>query len=342
MADIKKELFGDVDDSGIQPEGLRPPRTAPQGFELEEWQQLTGDWESEEQEIRHILSLRGQADSPKKGRPTNFKQPFKGNLSTTHRAIAQRNRAATQDDETKALTAARNADRAAKHALKNRLNKRQAYKDLSESDQKKVMEDEYEKMSQKRFDNHSSAEWLEGQLQSTHQKWEKAYHKADLRAHQIKVDAAKEVDNPEEEELPRIAQRFYSRHGLVDIILRRTYFKGLEKLEKNSFDSKEEKQAFQAWVSELKPEELAIYMDKDWEQLELPPMKLGSDSLIQDNGKPYIPAADSDDCEEEIDEDSEIEDYFASLPDEYETHDEWVNKVKEVDGCETEFEGFSD
>ncbi|KAB2107039.1 hypothetical protein AG0111_0g4723 [Alternaria gaisen] len=342
MADIKKELFSDVDDSGIQPEGLMPPRTVPQGFELEEWQKLTGDWESEEQEIRYILSLRGQADSPKKGRPTNFKQPFKGNLSTTHRAIAQRNRAATQDDETKALTAARNADRAAKHALKNRLNKRQAYKDLSERNQKKVIEDEYENMSQKRFDNHSSAEWLEGQLQSAHQKWEKAYHEADLRAHQIKVDAAQEIDNPEEEKLPRIAQRLHSRYGLLDVILRRTYLKGLEKLEKNSFDSKEEKQAFQAWVSELKPEELAIYMDKDWEQLELPPMKLESDSLIQDDGKPYIPAADSDDCEEEIDDDSDIEDYFASLPDEYETHNEWVDKAKEVDGYETEFEGFSD
>ncbi|CAN9240350.1 unnamed protein product [Alternaria alternata] len=93
MTKIKKELFGDVDNSGIEPKGLMPPSQ-----------------ESEEQEIRYILSLRGQGDGPKKGRPTNFKQPYKGNLSTTHQAIAQRNRAATQDDEAKALVAARNAD----------------------------------------------------------------------------------------------------------------------------------------------------------------------------------------------------------------------------------------
>ncbi|CAN9286880.1 unnamed protein product [Alternaria alternata] len=85
-----------------------PLSQAPKGFKLEEWQELTK--ESEEQEIRYILSLRGQGDGPKKGRPTNFKQPYKGNLSTTHQAIAQRNRAATQDDKAKALVAARNAD----------------------------------------------------------------------------------------------------------------------------------------------------------------------------------------------------------------------------------------
>jgi hypothetical protein len=41
MTEIKKELFGDVDDSGIEPEGLMPPSQAPEGFELEEWQELT-------------------------------------------------------------------------------------------------------------------------------------------------------------------------------------------------------------------------------------------------------------------------------------------------------------
>ncbi|RYO39073.1 hypothetical protein AA0113_g11248 [Alternaria arborescens] len=250
MAEIKKELFGNVDDSGIEPEGLMPPSQAPEGFELEEWQELTKNWESEEQEIRYILSLRGQGDGPKKGRPTNFKQPYKGNLSTTHRAIAQRNRAATQDNEAKALVAARNADRGARHNLKKKLNKDKGYNNLDERDQKKIMEQRWEKVAEKRFENHSS--------------------------------------------------------------------------------------------DGLKPEELAIYIDKDWEQLELPPIELESDHLIMDDGKPYIPAADDDDCEEELDEDTDIEEYFASLPNEYETHEEWVKKAKEEDDEKTDFEGFSD
>ncbi|CAN9394927.1 unnamed protein product [Alternaria alternata] len=95
-----------------------------------------------------------------------------------------------------------------------------------------------------------------------------------------------------------------------------------EQLKNNSFDSKKQKERYQEWVDGLKPEELAIYMDKDWEQLELPPIELESDHLIMDDGKPYILAADDDDCEEELDEDTDIEEYFASFLNEYETHEE--------------------
>ncbi|CAN9144786.1 unnamed protein product [Alternaria alternata] len=342
MTEIKKELFGDVDDSGIEPEGLMPPSQAPEGFELEEWQELTENWESEEQEIRYILSLRGQGDGPKKGRPTNFKQPYKGNLSTTHRAIAQRNRAATQDDEAKALVAARNADRGARHNLKKKLNKDKGYNNLDERDQKKIMEQRWEKVAEKRFENHSSAEWLEAQLQVAHTKWENAYHEADLRRHQSKVEAALEADDPKEDKMPRVHQRIHGRYGVLDVIQRKAYFEGQEQLKNNSFDSKKQKERYQEWVDGLKPEELAIYMDKDWEQLELPPIELESDHLIMDDGKPYIPAADDDDCEEELDEDTDIEEYFASFPNEYETHEEWVKKAKEEDDEKTDFEGFSD
>jgi hypothetical protein len=85
-----------------------------------------------------------------------------------------------------------------------------------------------------------------------------------------------------------------------------------------------------------------MYMLTKTRQLELPPIELESDHLIMDNGKPYIPAADDDDCEEELDEDTDIEEYFASFPNEYETHEEWVKKAKEEDDEKTDFEGFSD
>jgi hypothetical protein len=85
-----------------------------------------------------------------------------------------------------------------------------------------------------------------------------------------------------------------------------------------------------------------MYILTKTRQLELPPIELESDHLIIDNSKPYIPAADDDDCEEELDEDTDIEEYFASFPNEYETHEEWVKKAKEEDNEKTDFEGFSD
>lgn len=85
-----------------------------------------------------------------------------------------------------------------------------------------------------------------------------------------------------------------------------------------------------------------MYMLTKTRQLELPPIKLESDYLIIDNGKPYIPAADDNDCEEELDEDTNIKEYFASFPNKYKTHEEWVKKAKEEDNKKTDFEGFSD
>ena len=85
-----------------------------------------------------------------------------------------------------------------------------------------------------------------------------------------------------------------------------------------------------------------MYMLTKTRQLELLPIELESDYLIMDNGKPYILAADDDDCEEELDEDTDIREYFASFLNEYETYEEWVKKAKEEDDEKTDFEGFLD
>jgi predicted dehydrogenase len=115
----------------------QPEAELPVGFERNEWDALTEviitaayhsiywfrqGWQSEEAEINYILSQRGQGGS-KKGRPTNYHAPYKGPLSATARAVAQRNRNATLSAEERAKKAAGDADRGAKSALKKRVEK---------------------------------------------------------------------------------------------------------------------------------------------------------------------------------------------------------------------------
>lgn len=102
-------------------------------------------------------------------------------------------------------------------------------------------------------------------MQVAHTKWENAYHKADLRRHQSKVKAALDADDPKEDKMPRVHQRIHGRYRVLDVIQQKAYFEGQEQLKNNSFDSKKQKERYQEWVDGLKPEELAIYMDKDWE-----------------------------------------------------------------------------
>jgi hypothetical protein len=65
-----------------------------------------------------------------------------------------------------------------------------------------------------------------------------------------------------------------------------------------------------------------MYMLTKTRQLELLPIKLESDYLIIDNSKPYILAADNNNCKEELDKDTNIKEYFASFPNKYKTHEE--------------------
>ncbi|KAG9378444.1 Dimer-Tnp-hAT domain containing protein [Pyrenophora tritici-repentis] len=125
---VAKEQVGDV------PEGLVPAikLEPPPGFEQDEWEQLT-DWGS------------------RKGRPINLSVPYTGSLSGSARAIAQRERKALFDKEEKVLESVRTADRSAKYQLKKSLLQQPKYKLANSARQAKLLEKEWDILSEKRF-----------------------------------------------------------------------------------------------------------------------------------------------------------------------------------------------
>lgn len=77
--------------------------------------------------MNDVLAQRGQGSS-RTGRPTNLSVPFRGNLSDSARAAAQRERAAMRDAEESDLAKAKAGDRAAKYQLKKRLRGQDKYR----------------------------------------------------------------------------------------------------------------------------------------------------------------------------------------------------------------------
>ncbi|KAG9382456.1 hypothetical protein A1F94_006377 [Pyrenophora tritici-repentis] len=136
---VAKEQVGDV------PEGLVPAikLEPPPGFEQDEWEQLTDGFACEADEIDGILDQRG--------RPINLSVPYTGSLSGSARAIAQRERKALFDKEEKVLESVRTADRSAKYQLKKSLLQQPKYKLANSARQAKLLEKEWDILSEKRF-----------------------------------------------------------------------------------------------------------------------------------------------------------------------------------------------
>ncbi|KAA8617761.1 Dimer-Tnp-hAT domain-containing protein [Pyrenophora tritici-repentis] len=143
---VAKEQVGDV------PEGLVPAikLEPPPGFEQDEWEQLTDRFACEADEIDGILDQRGSGGS-RKGRPINLSVPYTGSLSGSARAIAQRERKALFDKEEKVLESVRTADRSAKYQLKKSLLQQPKYKLANSARQAKLLEKEWDILSEKRF-----------------------------------------------------------------------------------------------------------------------------------------------------------------------------------------------
>lgn len=77
--------------------------------------------------------------------------PFKGELSTTARAMHQRDRAASRTEEEQAVENAKAADRAAKYQLKSKFKKNAENNKLSEENREKLLQRDLETMDDKRF-----------------------------------------------------------------------------------------------------------------------------------------------------------------------------------------------
>jgi hypothetical protein len=108
---------------------------------------------SRDDEIQHVLSLRGQATS-KRGRPTNFRVSCKDQLSDSARAAEQQKN--TEDLAGEALKKANNADRAALSQLKKKIEKLEEYQSFSVERKAEFMAAEKEALDAKRFEGQQS------------------------------------------------------------------------------------------------------------------------------------------------------------------------------------------
>ncbi|KAG9381637.1 hypothetical protein A1F94_006163 [Pyrenophora tritici-repentis] len=93
---------------------------------------------------------------------------------------------------------------------------------------------------------------------------------------------------------------------------------------------------------------MKVVTDNDWQQREPPSILdlLGDADIELEGDKPYVKGDDSDECEEEVDYDSDLEEHFNSLEDEYEDDDQWAAVQKQAaleeseESEDSEFEGF--
>ncbi|KAG9380025.1 Dimer-Tnp-hAT domain containing protein [Pyrenophora tritici-repentis] len=311
---VAKEQVGDV------PEGLVPAikLEPPPGFEQDEWEQLT--------DIKEVVGFT-------KGRPINLSVPYTGSLSGSARAIAQRERKALFDKEEKVLESVRTADRSAKYQLKKSLLQQPKYKLANSARQAKLLEKEWDILSEKRFTQKKSAEWLETNLTHVHRKWDAITKQVDMRKHEITIAKVLSKDDKPTHDI--------SGRGIARIY-------GSAKLNNNDFESKEAKREFEKFVEELTPDEMKVVTDNDWQQREPPSILdlLGDADIELEGDKPYVKGDDSDECEEEVDYDSDLEEHFNSLEDEYEDDDQWAAVQKQAaleeseESEDSEFEGF--
>ncbi|KAI0568676.1 hypothetical protein TUN199_11550, partial [Pyrenophora tritici-repentis] len=196
-----------------------------------------------------------------------------------------------------------------------------------------------------------SAEWLETNLTHVHRKWDAITKQVDMRKHEITIaKVLSKDDKPTHDISGRGIARIYGSGGVLQKILRKTYQEGLAKLNNNDFESKEAKREFEKFVEELTPDEMKVVTDNDWQQREPPSILdlLGDADIELEGDKPYVKGDDSDECEEEVDYDSDLEEHFNSLEDEYEDDDQWAAVQKQAaleeseESEDSEFEGFPD
>ncbi|KAG9381552.1 hypothetical protein A1F94_007206 [Pyrenophora tritici-repentis] len=164
-----------------------------------------------------------------------------------------------------------------------------------------------------------------------------------MRKHEITIaKVLSKDDKPTHDISGRGIARIYGSGGVLQKILRKTYQEGLAKLNNNDFESKEAKREFEKFVEELTPDEMKVVTDNDWHILDL----LGDADIELEGDKPYVKGDDSDECEEEVDYDSDLEEHFNSLEDEYEDDDQWAAVQKQAaleeseESEDSEFEGF--
>lgn len=241
---------------------------------------------SRQDEIHDVLARRGQGNSKsgsRKGRPTNFSAPFKGNLSDSTRAIAQRERAAQKDAEALALSKAKDGDRAAKHQLKKRLKKDSAYISAPMAKKEAIRAKVEEELDENRFRSWSSgklshyiitvfylqaiAEWLEKELKRVHRKWDDIDLEMDMRKHQQVLGKRKRssVDEKKTVSEPGPVKYLAGFGGALEQIMRMEYQRGHMLLKTNSFKNPAEKDQWVQWCNELSPEELSIVTRDDWQ-----------------------------------------------------------------------------
>ncbi|KAJ8111992.1 hypothetical protein OPT61_g5543 [Boeremia exigua] len=305
----------------------------PTGFESCEWVELLNGFHSREHEIDYTLTSRGQVSAA--GRKTGAVVPFKGELSSNTRAVQQRNRLALQTKEEAAIKKASDADRSAKYQARAKVQQSEAYLSGTPDERAALIAKAEEETLQRRFDKSASAEWLENKLAVVNRKWDSIQHEIDLRKHQAVMDSQLKDTN----KIPTAARttegqagvRIYGAGGTFEKLLRQEYQRGLRHLTANTFSSPDAKREWEAFRDSLSPKSMAIVLADDWEQRE--PVSL-LDTLSEDmklkDSRPYLEARYDDECEEEIeDSDYELEEYYRTMPNEYESDDEYYKAITE-------------
>lgn len=98
------------------------------------------------------------------------------------------------------------------------------------------------------------------------QKWEKIDMEVGQRQHAqtIKEISQSSTGDPKHMFPSRAATRVYGTYGVYNDLLRREYQTGLQKLNSNSFATKQDKEEWQKFVQSLNPHELEMVQDKEW------------------------------------------------------------------------------
>jgi hypothetical protein len=186
------------------------------------------------------------------------------------------------NEEEQALNTAKASDRAAKHQLVKKCDKLQTYQSLSDSEKEKFFATKLEVLEQKRFDEKKSgklsqalitliylqllAEWMTAALARVHRKWEDIYHQVDLKNHQAIIEKKKaSKDSSPANIQSRSALRVFGSGGVLQKIMHRTYQDGLAKLNTNSFENKQAKDEWLAFVEGLSPDELKMVQMKSFQ-----------------------------------------------------------------------------
>lgn len=291
--------------------------------------------------------------------------PYKGRLSESDRAVAQRDKARLRNEEQQALHAAGNADRAAKHQAKKKLKRQKSYQAMSRAAQRAALKTAQEAVEQKRLINRQSGtllkpsitvlylpivvKWLRPALAAIHEKWAEAPLPTDPRRHSKVLEGASvSKDHPGAAPPNRAALRIYGGGGALELIMRNTYRDGFANLQANSFESQEAKKEWTDFVARLEPSELVMVKDEHWRYVQHIPQShthtnkprrrepesvltaMGLDDNTSRSGnRAYDTGAVSDECEEELDDDAESNAYHSRVEDKYETDDQWKEAAAE-------------